>query len=109
MPKLVPALPAPSLVDPEVYDSYVRARYLWDQRTAPAIRAAIGYFEKAVRRDSGYAPAWAGLGNFFAALALTSDARPRKCFPQTREVAARALALDGSLSEAHVARGLVHF
>jgi TolB-like protein/Flp pilus assembly protein TadD len=107
--KLVPALPVPSPVDPDVYDSYLRARYLWDQRTTPAIRAAIGYFEKALQRDSGYAPAWAGLGNCFAALALTSNARPRECFPQAGEAAARALALDASLSEAHIARGLVYF
>ncbi|HKV25396.1 MAG TPA: winged helix-turn-helix domain-containing protein [Candidatus Acidoferrum sp.] len=106
---LVPSLPPSSPVVPEAYDFYLRARYLWDQRTAPALRGAIGYFEKALEHDPRYAPAWAGLSNCFAALALTSDERPRESFPRAAEAASKALALDASLCEAHIASGLVHF
>jgi len=51
----------------------------------------------------------AGSCESLASLALASDARPRECFPRAGEAAARALALDASLSEAHIARGLVYF
>ncbi len=106
---LAPFLATATSVDPEVYDLHLRARYLWDQRTTPSMRSAISYFEKALERDASYGPAWAGLSNCLASLALTSDARPRECFPRAAEAAEKSLALDGSLTEAHIARGLVHF
>ncbi len=96
-------------MDPEAFDSYLRARFLLDQRTAPAIRRAIGYFEKSLGRDPRYALAWAGLATCYATLPITSDARPRDCFPNTVETVRRALALDISLPEAHIASGIAHF
>ncbi len=96
-------------VDPEVYDLYLRGRYLAEQRTAPAIRRAIQRFESALARNSGYAPAWAGLAKCYATLAITSDSRPRESFPQARTASEKALALDERLPDAHVARGIVHF
>ncbi|MFZ0818514.1 MAG: winged helix-turn-helix domain-containing protein [Candidatus Acidiferrales bacterium] len=107
--KLAAALPARSAVDPEVYDLYLRGRYLWDQRTAPAIQQAIHHFERALVRDSAYAPAWAGLAMCYAMLAITSDFRPADSFPHAQEASDRALALDWALPEAHVSRGIVHF
>jgi len=96
-------------VDPEVYDLYLRGRYLAEQRTAPAIRRAIRRFESALSRNSRYAPAWAGLAKCYATLAITSDFRPRDCFPQARNASEKALTLDQKLPDAHVARGIVHF
>ncbi len=72
-------------LDPEVYDSYLRGRSLWDHRTAPSIRSAMGYFEKALQSDPHYAQAWAALATCYATLAITSDARPRDCFPKAGE------------------------
>ena len=96
-------------VDPEVYDLYLRGRYLAEQRTAPAIRRAIQRFEGALARNSRYAPAWAGLAKCYATLPITSDFRPRESFPQARTASEKALALDKKLPDAHVARGIVHF
>ena len=96
-------------VDPEVYDLYLRGRYLAEQRTAPAIRRAIQRFESALARDARYAPAWAGLAKCYATLPITSDFRPRESFPQARTASEKALALDNQLPDAHVARGIVHF
>ncbi|MGC2421750.1 MAG: winged helix-turn-helix domain-containing protein [Candidatus Acidiferrales bacterium] len=107
--KLMPPQPESSSMDPEVFDYYLRARFLLDQRTAPAIRRAIGYFEKSLERDPRYAQAWAGLATCYATLPITSDARPLDCFPKTTETVRRALALDISLPEAHIASGIAHF
>lgn len=107
--RLAPAIPSSGPVDPEAHDSYLRARDLWNQRTPTAIRKAIGLFEKALEINADYAAAWAGLGHCHAILPITSDARPRECFPRAREAAERALALDETLCEAHVARGITHF
>lgn len=107
--KLAKHPPATAEVDPHVYDCYLRARYLWDQRTSRSIEAAIVSFQKALQADSKYAPAWAGLANCLSALPLTSDVRPRDCFPQAQEAALQAQTLDPFLPEAHIAGGLVHF
>lgn len=107
--KLARASLGASVPDPEVYDSYLRARYLWAQRTASSVRRAIDYFEHALGRDARYARAWAGLGACHAVLPITGDFRPRDSFPRAKEAAARALDLDDTLPEAHVVRGIVHF
>lgn len=107
--KLAPAALPAAPVDPEAHDYYLRARDLWNRRTPPAIERAIHYFEKALQIDPKYAPAWAGLGYCHAIRPITSDLRPRECFPQARVAAEKALALDGKLPEGHVVRGIVHF
>jgi TolB-like protein/Tfp pilus assembly protein PilF len=107
--KLTPAVLPSGGVNPEAHDYYLRARELWNQRTPSAIQKAISYFEKALQINSSYAQAWAGLGTCFAILPITSDSLPRECFPQAREAAEKALALEDTLPEALIARGLVHF
>lgn len=107
--KLSATLPESPTVDPEVYDLYLRGRYLLDQRTSPAVRQAILFFEKALARDEAYAPTWAALAMSYAILAITSDIRPSDSFPQAREACDRALALDPALLEAHVASGIIGF
>ncbi|HEY6455038.1 MAG TPA: hypothetical protein VIY90_07090 [Steroidobacteraceae bacterium] len=96
-------------IDPTVYDLYLRGRFLWEQRTGPSVQQAIRHFERALKRDSAYAPAWAGLATCYAILPITGDSRPRDAFPLAREAGDNALALDERLPQAHVARGIVHF
>jgi adenylate cyclase len=96
-------------IDPVVYDLYLRGRFLWEQRTGPAVEQAIRHFEKALERDSAYAPAWAGLATCYAILPITGDARPRDSFPLALEASDNALSLDERLPQGHVARGIVHF
>lgn len=106
---LVPASSPFQAVDPEVYDLFLRGRYLWGQRTAPSTQRAIRHFEAALARDSGYAPAWAGLATCYATMAITSDVRPSDSFVRAREATGKALDLDQELPGAHVAQGIVHF
>jgi adenylate cyclase len=107
--RLIRSLPASPAVDAEVYDSYLRARYLWDQRTPTGVRGAIRHFEKALERDPGYAPAWAGLGTCYAVLPITSDTRPLDTFPKAKEAIEQALKIDTALPEVYVAQGITHF
>jgi TolB-like protein len=107
--KLVTPPGPPPEVDPPVYDSYLRGRFLWEQRTGPSIKQAIRHFERALASDSAYAPAWAGLATCYAILPITSDSRPRDTFPLAQEASDNAVALDDKLPQGHIARGIANF
>jgi tetratricopeptide (TPR) repeat protein len=80
----------------------LRGRYYLAQ--APAtLEPAIQHFEKALAIDSVFAPARAGLSESFWWFAQTG--RP-EFFARSRVEARRAIDLDPSLPEAHVAEGL---
>jgi tetratricopeptide (TPR) repeat protein len=90
----------------DAYDSYLRGRYLWNHRGAPNLRKALSYFEESIKRDSGFARAYAGLAITYALLPEYTDNPPADGLEKTRAAVAHALALDSSLAEAHTALGL---
>jgi TolB-like protein len=81
-------------VDPEVFDLYLRGRYLWNRRRSDQTEQAIAIFGEAVGRDPAFAPAYAGLAD---SLLVGS---PRAALA----AAEKALALDNRLAEAHAAK-----
>jgi len=90
----------------EAYDSFLRGRYFWNHRGAANLRRALAYFEESIARDPRFARAYAGLAITLAILPEYTDAPPREALAKTRSAAARALALDSTLAEAHTALGL---
>ena len=91
--------------DPEAYQLYRRARYLWNTRTKEGHQRAIEYYRQAIARDSSYADAYAGLADtYLTAWQLNlSDLSEREAYARARSAAARALALDERSADAHVA------
>lgn len=94
-------------VDPAVYDLYLQGRFLWNKRTAEGLRLAAEYFKKALTADPTYAPAYAGLADASNLLGYLGYEPREPSFLKARDAALRALALDGSLAEAHASLGLV--
>jgi serine/threonine-protein kinase len=82
--------------DPEAYNLYLKGRYFWNRRTLESCRRAITYFEQAIARDPGYAPAYAGLADAYVGRAKDEMAR-------AKAAAERAIALDDNLAEGHAA------
>lgn len=92
--------------NPDAYELFLMARqlYLKGRMGSPSGRAAmVRLCEGAVRFDSQYAPAWALMG-LAQAVTAAFVAGPRT---GGLEAAERALALDGRLAEAHVAKARV--
>jgi len=90
-------------VNPEAYEAYLKGRYFWNQRTADGLRTAIDYFSRAIAIDSAYAQAYAGLADSYA---VAGDWKygvlsSQDAFPKATDAAAKALALDDTLGEAH--------
>jgi TolB-like protein/DNA-binding winged helix-turn-helix (wHTH) protein/Tfp pilus assembly protein PilF len=87
-------------VEPAAYESYLRGRSYWNQRTPGGLTQAIAHFEHAIELDPGYAEAYSGLADAYTALGYTSFWSPKDSFPKARELASKALQIDPSLAEA---------
>jgi serine/threonine-protein kinase len=91
------------------YNLYLRGRHSWNKRTQAGVTEAIGYFERAIAEDPGYALAYTGLSDAFA-LQLDYRASPvHDAMQRARQMARKALELDETLAEAHTSLGWVIF
>jgi TolB-like protein/DNA-binding winged helix-turn-helix (wHTH) protein/Tfp pilus assembly protein PilF len=94
-------------VDPRVYELCLLGRFHWNKHTGPDMRKAEDYYQQAIARDPGYAPAYAGLANIYVGFALHGLAPFRPNLDKAVVAARRALELDESLADAHATLGLV--
>jgi eukaryotic-like serine/threonine-protein kinase len=85
----------------EVYELCLKGRFFWNKRTAADLRKAIEYFNQALDKDPGYAPAYAGLTDAYLILSQYGAASPADSFPQAAAAAKKAIELDDTLAEAH--------
>jgi TolB-like protein/DNA-binding SARP family transcriptional activator/Flp pilus assembly protein TadD len=94
--------------DPKTYDLYLWGRYYWNARTRDGLVKAIGFFQRAIARDSSYAPAYTGLADSYNILVTYDlEPQPRDIMPKSKAAALRALELDSTASEAHAALAFV--
>src|SRR5262249_41853622 len=93
--------------DSVAHDLYLRGRYFLALRLPGAMRKALDAFEGAVRRDSSYALAWAGVADAYSLGMAFLGLPPLEALPQARRAAARAEALDSNLAEVHTAQGFI--
>ena len=81
----------------------MRGRYYWGKRGSEGLGKAIDYLNRAIERDSTFARAHAGLSMAYAVLPVFESIEPDSAMDLAERSAARALALDSSLAEAHLA------
>ncbi len=97
------ALRSAAAVNPAAYESYLRGRFFWNKRTSNGLSTALAYFTQAVEQDPTYARAYSGLADTYALLGDWQYAvmTPKEALPKAKAAAMQAIALDGSLGEAH--------
>src|SRR4051812_46760365 len=91
----------------KAYQAYLRGRHHWNKRTVEGLRQALVHFQEAIDLDPNYALAYSGLADTFNILGYYNTQRPHDAYPRGKAAAARALALDDTLSEAHASMGYV--
>jgi serine/threonine-protein kinase len=96
---------APPVV-PAAYDAYLKGRDHWSKGTEQDWAAALQYFEQAVKIDPNYAPAYAGLADYYWA---TDALPPSVAMPKAEQYALKALEIDPTLAEALTSLGNVRF
>ena len=93
---------------PAARDEYLRGRYFWNLRTAKGLASSVEHLSRAIEMDRGYALAWAGLADVYAAGGDTPSALFAP-WPGPLEAGLRsaeeALRIEPSLGEAHAALG----
>ena len=97
-------LTAARSVAPEVYESYLKAGLLYEKSNGRAdIEESIGYFDRAIKMDPTFAPAYVGLANAFSDLGTVFIGDPsEETRPKVISAARKALELEPDLAEAHV-------
>ncbi len=97
--RYTPKLPA--------YEAFLKARFCMSQGTPQGLEQAVASYREAIRLDPGYALAYTALGHCISAGAMAGVAPAWTVFPQTRELARRALEIDPDLPEAQALLGLM--
>lgn len=94
------AMPARSAA----FDAALRGRSLLQRHDPTALDSAVGVFEEAVRADSAYAPAWAGLATAYVnyvVYGFRGRLELYRALTAARSAATRAVALAPDLAEGH--------
>lgn len=92
--------------NPEAYQLYLKGRYQWNKRTAESLKHAAELFDQAIAKDPNYALAYSGLAESYVLFPNYSVSAPTDCMPKAKAAALKAIELDDSLAEAHVALGI---
>jgi TolB-like protein/Tfp pilus assembly protein PilF len=105
-PDLQRGVGKPRSVNPEVDDAYLRGRYLMSRGTDADRAKAHEFFQQAVQKDPNFAPGYAAIalldahGGAYRAAGAGPEFRGK-----ARQMALKALELDPTMAEAHVALG----
>jgi serine/threonine-protein kinase len=94
-------------VSPEAYQCYLKGRYHWNKRSAEGLKKSIKLFEQAIDIDPTYALAYTGVADAYLNLGGWGHLPFREAYPLAKAAAARALAIDPDLAEAHVSLAMV--
>jgi serine/threonine-protein kinase len=93
--------------DAGAYTLYLKARFLFNQRTATSVRKSLEYYSQAIEADARFALAHAGMALAYDALATWRALPFEVAYAEARRCAAQAVELDEALAEGHVALGAI--
>ena len=96
-------------VNPEVYELYLKGRFLCGNGTPEGMASAIKYLQQAIARDPGYAPAHAELASCYTDNSYLEYLPPLQVYPKAKAAAIKAVEIDNQLAEAHTALAAVYY
>jgi TolB-like protein/DNA-binding winged helix-turn-helix (wHTH) protein len=93
----------------EAYQAYLKGSYFLNKRTPDGIRKAIEHFQRAIEIDPNYALAYAWLAFSCQNAIWFMNLPPSELIERARVAARRALEIDETLAEAHIAMAVASF
>lgn len=88
---------------PEVVEAYLRGRTELSRHKIPVPEVAGEYFKRAIALDPSYAPAYAGLADFYRSRAIGEYGGNEQAWRLADQYASQALSLDSQSAETHAA------
>ncbi len=89
------------------YDSYLMGLYFWNKRSKEGLAKAIDYFGRAVEKDPNFALAYALMADCYYLQVFYGYKPAPDTIVNAKTAADRAVLLDDSVAEGHVARAMV--
>jgi len=89
------------------YDSYLMGLYFWNKRSKEGLEKAINYFQQAVEKDPNFALAYALMADCYYLQVFYRYSPTPETIGNATAAADRALLLDDSVAEGHVAMAMV--
>ena len=111
--KLLPAeqarLAGTRTVNPEAYDACLKGFQLVNTALPQDIDTGLEHFERALKKDPNYAPAYVGIASAWLYRNQLGYAAPHEARPKAKAAALKAVELDGGLAQAHGMLASVHY
>ena len=96
--------------NPETYQLYLQGRYHYNKWAgSDGFNKAIDYFEAAIKIDSDYALAYAGIASSYFYLWMYNYLPPEKCLAQLKQSIKQSLQLDSEIAESHIVLARMKF
>jgi DNA-binding winged helix-turn-helix (wHTH) protein/TolB-like protein/Flp pilus assembly protein TadD len=89
----------------EAYQLYSQGRVYWFKFSSEGAEKSISYYNQAIALDPNYALAYAGLSFSYSIQGAIGSVRPEDAYLKSKSAAKKAIELDDSLAEGHVALG----
>ena len=100
-PVRAPAGPETAKYD--AYEKYMKAEFFATNRSRGSLTKAVDLLNEAIKIDPNYARAYAALANCLQLIGFYEYLPPSEAYPRAEEAARKAMSLDKSNAEAHVA------
>ncbi len=97
------------MANAEAYQLYLKGRYHVLKFTPAEVQKGISYFQQAIKIDPNYALAYTGLSDAYRSFAQTGDMPSTEFMPKAKAAANKAIEIDDTLAEAHIALGVAIF
>ncbi len=105
--KAKPLVKAP-VANINAYTLYLKGLHYWNKLTPADARIAIDCFEEAIAIEPEYAQAYAMTASAYSYLASIGQMSPHKVFEIVHRYADKALQLDSSIAESHIAKACAY-
>lgn len=87
---------------------YLKGIYHWNRYSYNEMKLAIGFFEKALRIDPNFAPAYAGLADCYTVIAVMGHEKPNPAYQKALEYVNEALSLNNKHSGSYQCAALLN-
>jgi len=95
------------VVDPDVYELYLKGRHIMERGGLEDVTNAISYFQSGLEKDPDNALLYTGLADAYIDKMMDVHESPAEATSKARVAAEKALQLDDSLAEAHTSLGMI--